>query len=259
MIAVNSLSFSYGADDPIFRDFTWPVERGASRAILGPSGSGKTTLLMLLAGHQQPTAGAILIDDQPVTRPRPETGVILQGHGLLPWATVWQNARLGVRIRTFYGPDGRHAPAGTQVAPASDAGVERWLRRLGLWHLRDKYPAQLSGGQRQRAAIARTLVLEPDLLLMDEPFSALDTPTRADLQDLIMDLQSEEGFTSIIVTHAIDEAALLGQSILVLDNPPIHEPVIVANPGAGRPSFRASDGYAAVCASLRERIGEVVP
>ncbi len=159
---------------------------------------------------------------RPYPAPRPQTGLILQDYGLLPWATVRENITLGLHIREFYGPDGRHAPrleAG-RSAEASAGDVDVWLERLGLASHAAKYPGQLSGGQRQRTAIARTLVLQPDLLLMDEPFSALDAPTRLGLEDLTLQLWQEQRFTFIIVTHTIEEAAYLGQYILVLGQPP---------------------------------------
>ena len=163
----------------IFDKFSWEVQRAESWAVLGPSGCGKTTLLYLLAGLLQPASGAILIDDQPILRPRPKSGLILQDYGLLPWATVQQNCNLGLKIRKYYGADGIHAPNEKQ----SFSVEKNWLHELGLDKFADKYPSQLSGGQRQRTAIARTLSLQPDLLLMDEPFSSLDVPTRENLQE----------------------------------------------------------------------------
>ena len=184
MIQLDHLTYSYGHSTPIFQDFSWEAGRGDAWAILGPSGCCKTTLLYLLAGLRPPTTGRIIIDGQPLERPRPHTGLILQDYGLLPWATVQQNAALGLRVRTFYGPDGKHAPK--NFRPVEN--VKPWLDRLGLASQTDKYPSQISGGQRQRTAIARTLALEPDLLLMDEPFSSLDAPTREDLQNLSLEL-----------------------------------------------------------------------
>jgi NitT/TauT family transport system ATP-binding protein len=178
MIQIELLTYSYPQSPQVFQDFNWQAERGEAWAILGPSGCGKTTLLYLLAGIRFPNSGRVLIDSQPLTRPRPKTGLILQDYGLLPWATVQQNAELGLQIRGFYGPDGKHAPADFRPSLT----VNHWLDRLGLTSLTDKYPGQISGGQRQRTAIARTLALQPDLLLMDEPFSSLDAPTREGLQ-----------------------------------------------------------------------------
>jgi ABC-type nitrate/sulfonate/bicarbonate transport system ATPase subunit len=146
--------------------------------------AAKQPCFTCLAGLQHPTAGQILIDGQPLTRPRPRTGLILQDYGLLPWATVRQNAELGLQVRNFYGADGVHTPQ--DYSPGRD--VTPWLERLGIAPIAEKYPAQISGGQRQRAAIARTLALQPDLLLMDEPFSSLDAVIREDLQALTLEL-----------------------------------------------------------------------
>jgi NitT/TauT family transport system ATP-binding protein len=181
--------------------------------------------------------------------------LILQDYGLLPWATVQENAGLGLRMRRFYGPDEVHAPADDPVADI-DLRVDHWIDRLGLSDARHQFPSQLSGGQRQRTAIARTLVMQPDLLLMDEPFASLDAPTRASLQDLVWVLRREHDLTTIIVTHTIEEAALLGNHILLLKNPPTTKAVIVANTEAGTPGFGESDAYKAVCGQLYKRMGE---
>jgi len=216
MIQLQLLSFGYPQSKPSFDDFSWHVQRGETWAVLGVSGCGKTTLLYLLAGLQFPTAGQIFIDDQPLTRPRPRTGLILQDYGLLPWATVRGNAELGLKVRNFYGADGVHTPQ--DYRPERD--VTPWLERLGIAAIAEKYPSQISGGQRQRAAIARTLALQPDLLLMDEPFSSLDAIIREDLQRLTLELCAEGGITLVIVTHNIEEAAAMGRKILLLREPP---------------------------------------
>jgi NitT/TauT family transport system ATP-binding protein len=163
---------------------------------------------------------------------------------------VQQNAALGQRLRQFYGPDGKHAPP----QPVKVSSVAAWLDRLGLAEQAKKFPGQLSGGQRQRTAIARTLVLQPDLLLMDEPFSSLDAPTRENLQNLILELKNEQGLTLITVTHAIEEAAVLGEKILVLGQPPNRYPVVIDNPQARMPAFRSSSEYAQLCQSLRTQL-----
>ncbi|MGD8553274.1 MAG: ATP-binding cassette domain-containing protein [Anaerolineales bacterium] len=253
MLELRKLDFEYPDGTPVFSRFDWQVQRGEPWAVLGPSGCGKTTLLYLLAGLLKPTSGEILVEGQPLERPRPRTGLILQDYGLLPWATVAENARLGLRVRAFYGPDGRHAPSDENVT-TDIAQVDPWLERLGLLTLKDQYPSQLSGGQRQRTAIARTLILNPDLLLMDEPFASLDVPTRESLQDLILDLWREHALTTIIVTHTIEEAAVLGQKILVLLDPPIHRARIIDNPTAGNPDFRNTEAYRQTVTILREAL-----
>ncbi len=230
----------------------------------------------------------------PRKKNRGKTGLVLQDYGLLPWATVRENVELGLRIRAFYRQDthfdsaadrrprtadrrttasrdeGRKTSSGDEgplratrdgkrsavVGPRSVAGsVDFWLERFGLAEHRNKYPSQISGGQRQRAAIARTLVLEPDVLLLDEPFSALDAPTREDLEQLTLDLQAETKTTTVFVTHNIEEAVFLGRKILVLGNPPHHSPIqCVENPGAGRAEYRDEPAFAQQAHMLREML-----
>lgn len=253
MLSLRSLTFAHPDQPPIFQNFTWKVQRGETWAVLGPSGCGKSTLLYLLAGLLFPQGGEICIDGEHLQRPRPHTGLIIQEYGLLPWATVRQNAELGQRIRIFYGPDGRHVPEDFQPTES----VDPWLDRLGLLPVADKYPAEISGGQRQRTAIARTLSLGPDLLLMDEPFSSLDAPTRERLQNLTLELQLEQNLTLVIVTHAIEEAAVLGERILLLGEPPNTRPQVILNPGMRQANYRESAEYAALCRDLRAQIGRV--
>jgi NitT/TauT family transport system ATP-binding protein len=249
MIRARNLTFGYPHAPPLFQDFNWTVQRGETWTILGPSGCGKTSLLYLLAGLTQPRSGSIEIDGQALARPRPRTGLILQDYGLLPWATVRDNAELGLRVRDFYGPDGTHAPRDHQSADATP-----WLARLGLAEHADKFPSQLSGGQRQRAAIARTLALEPDLLLMDEPFSSLDAITREDLQNLTLSLCAEQNLTLVAVTHAIEEAVSLGRKILLLGAAPNTAARVFENPNAGKSDHRNSEEYRELCVVLREEM-----
>jgi ABC-type nitrate/sulfonate/bicarbonate transport system ATPase subunit len=250
MIQLQSISFAYPHGVEIFQDFDWQVKRGESWAVLGASGCGKTTLLYLLAGLRFPCAGKISIEGQEIVRPRPRTGLILQDYGLLPWANIGQNAGLGMQVRSFYGPDGKHAPV--DFRPTENAAY--WLERLGIADLRDKYPGQISGGQRQRTAIARTLALNPDLLLMDEPFSSLDAPTRESLHSLTLELQTEQNLTLLIVTHAIEEALSLGRRILLLGRPPNRQAVILENPEAGEPGYGNSPRFLSLGQELRSRL-----
>jgi NitT/TauT family transport system ATP-binding protein len=252
LLNLRDLSFAYpGSGTAIFQNFSWRTKRGETWAIIGGSGCGKSTLLYLIAGLQQPTAGQIYIDGLPLTRPRPKTGLVLQAYGLLPWATVWGNVALGLEVRRFYGPDGKHTPP-DELLTDQQARVDHWLKRLGIGHLAHKYPGQISGGQRQRTAIARTLVLNPDLLLMDEPFGALDALIREDLQQLTLELGAERSLTTLVVTHNIDEAVFMGDKILVLTHPPTTHPVVVENPRAGTPGFRQEEAFFHQCNRLRQ-------
>lgn len=256
MITVSSLTFGHPGQHPIFLDFNWHVEKGESWSVVGPSGAGKTTLLYLLAGLKQSRSGIIRINDRVINAPRPETGLVLQEHGLLPWADVEKNIRLGFRIRRFYGPDGKHAPRDFQFSKAYETeSTEYWMQRLGIFELKDRYPFMLSGGQKQRAAIARTLSLQPDLLLMDEPFASLDAPTRETFGHLLLDLEKETGHTRVLVTHNVEEAVTLGQKILVLGKN-THAPTMLANPGYGK-SDHSDDGHFNLkCNEIKALLGE---
>lgn len=252
MIDIHDLTFHYPNGAPVFERFSLSFTRGETWSVIGPSGCGKTTLLYLLAGLRPITGGQILIDGAPLTRPRPRTGLILQDYGLLPWATVRQNVALGLKVRDFYGPDGTHAPRDLPTA----VNVDSWLERLGIAAIADKYLAQISGGQRQRTAIARTLILQPDLLLMDEPFSSLDAVIREDLQRLTLELCAEQNLTLVMVTHAIEEAAVMGQKILVLGQPPNRQARIIANAGSGSPFYRQNPTYHTLTEQLRREIND---
>jgi NitT/TauT family transport system ATP-binding protein len=295
VIDIQDLTFIYpGQTTPLFDHFTWQVERGEFWSVIGPSGCGKSTLLHLIVGVRAPSSGQIAVNGERVPRKknRGKTGLVLQDYGLLPWATVRENVELGLQIRAFYRQDthvdstddrrprtderrttedeGRKTPLGAErplrgtkdgdrsvvVGQPSVAGnVDFWLERFGLAAHRNKYPSQISGGQRQRAAIARTLVLEPDVLLMDEPFSALDAPTREDLEQLTLDLQAETKTTTVFVTHNIEEAVFLGRRILVLGDPPHRPPIqCVENPGAGRAEYRDEPAFAQQAHMLREML-----
>jgi len=250
MIQLQSLTFAYPNSLPLFADFNWQLQRGETWAVLGLSGCGKTTLLYLLTGLKRIKDGRVLIDNRPLTRPRPRTGLILQDYGLLPWATVRENAELGLRVRNFYGADGIHTPQDYRP----ERGVTPWLERLGIQDIADKYPSQISGGQRQRTAIARTLAIRPDLLLMDEPFSSLDAVIRADLQSLTLELCAEGDITLVIVTHNIEEAAAMGKKILLLGTPPHVKARAFENPDAGKEGYRGNQGYLDLCQILRKEL-----
>lgn len=252
MIAIERISFSYTKEKPLFTDFSWTVQPGETWSVLGMSGCGKTTLLYLLAGLLHPDSGSIKILGQTIGRPRPQTGLILQDYGLLPWATVRENAMLGLRLRGFYGPDGTHAP---RDQSSIDTGVvDEWIKRLQIDGVQEHYPSQISGGQRQRTAIARTLALHPDLLLMDEPFSSLDAVISEDLQDLTLQLCREQQITLVVITHSIEEAAVLGQKVLLLSRAPQTKPVIIENPQNAQPNYRYSPDYFRTVNDLRDRL-----
>ena len=258
MIEVTDLTFVYAEGTPVFRGFSWQAQTGEAWAVIGPSGCGKSTLLYLIAGLRQPSEGRLVVDGQPVLRPRASVGLVLQDYGLLPWATVWENVALPMRMGQFYRHKGEttEAPRPYPRPDISPDQVEHWLERLGIADLRDKYPSQISGGQRQRTAIARSLLQQPNLLLLDEPFSSLDALTREDLQRLTVTLRAETGLTTVIVTHIIEEAVFLGQRILVLGRPPNATAYVIENPEACDVDYRGRPTYWTKCAELRGALME---
>ena len=242
---LQDVSFWYREGQPIFQDFSWQITPGDAWAVIGPSGCGKSTLLYLLTGLRQAQAGSVHVDGNAVGKPHPgsATGLILQDYGLLPWATVWDNVRLGLQLRGV--------PRARQ-----EEQVAYWLERLDIAALRGHYPAQLSGGQRQRTAIARTLVFQPNLLLMDEPFNSLDALTRERLQNVVLDLILEHGLTTVLVTHNIEEAVFLGQRVLVLAQPPTAATTIFENAHDDPHAFRSAPAFLTQCTALRTLLGE---
>jgi NitT/TauT family transport system ATP-binding protein len=191
------------------RDLTFRVGRGELVCVVGPSGAGKTTLLRCVAGLLDSTAGRIALDGTPVTEPPPGMAVVFQEYGrsLFPWLTVRRNVELPLREKGV--------PHRDRAAKADAA-----LAAVGLTESADAHPWQLSGGMQQRVAIARAIAYEPAVLLMDEPFAAVDAQTRADLEDLVRGLWRQLGVTVLFVTHDIDESVYLGQRVLVLSNRP---------------------------------------
>jgi len=219
------------------------VETGEPVSVIGPSGCGKSTMLLLAAGMLSPTTGSVLVNGEPVDGPRRTTALILQEYGLLPWKTVGHNAALGLEVRGV--------PAAERRALTA-----RSLAQVGLVEFADAYPGELSGGMRQRLAVARALALDADLLLMDEPLSALDALTREDLQDLLLELWRRRGHTAVLVTHSIEEAVFLGRRVVVLSPRPGRVAEVVDNPEMGEPGFRQSPEFYARCSQLRAVLAE---
>lgn len=183
------------------------IEESEFVALLGPSGCGKSTLLNLLAGFEALTGGSLHFYGNPVTRPGPDRGVVFQEAALLPWLTVWDNVTFGPRVQ--------HLPKTDYEAASREI-----LHLVGLDAFRDALPVQLSGGMRQRVGIARVLVMKPRVLLMDEPFGALDAQTRLTMQQLLLDVWQSLKTTVLFVTHDIDEAILLADRICVMSARP---------------------------------------
>jgi NitT/TauT family transport system ATP-binding protein len=244
MVLIDGLSFAHKEGTPIFLNFNWKISSGERWAVTGPSGCGKTTLLYLLAGLRTPASGKITFTENHLRKGRALTGLILQDYGLLPWATAFENVALGLKIR------GVGKQAVEQI-------TRQWMVELGIDSVASHYPVELSGGQRQRVAIARTLALEPELLLMDEPYASLDTLTRESLLDLTLDIwKKKQPSTMVLVTHNIEEAVYWGSRILVLKSSPIMNAQIIENPLGGSPEYRESAAFTARCRELREALSE---
>lgn len=210
LIEGQGVSIRLGTGDAAFEavqalDFS--IEPGQFVCILGPSGCGKSTLLGALAGHLQPSTGQLKVDGNPVAGPSPSRGMVFQHHTLLPWRTVLDNVAFGLKMQGVPKHE-RHRQA------------LEMLRWVGLEDFAGHWPRQLSGGMQQRAEIARVLINRPRLLLMDEPFGALDALTRSRMQQLLLDIWGRIGTTVVFVTHDIDEALFLGDRILVMGTRP---------------------------------------
>jgi NitT/TauT family transport system ATP-binding protein len=230
MISVDSISQTFDPlDGPVLQDICFDVEDHQTLSIIGPSGCGKTTLLYILAGLIHPTAGRASI---PAPRNDQAGGIafVLQDYGLFPWKTVYQNIELGMKLRKIP----RRIRQDT---------VNRLLQEMELAGLGFRFPSRLSGGQQQRVAIARALAIDPDILLMDEPFSSLDAMTREHLQNLMIDIWNRTRLSFLIVTHSVEEAVFLGRRILVMGGQPGRIQTVVDNPGFGSPAFRMKPGF----------------
>ncbi|EHP86695.1 ABC transporter ATP-binding protein [Methanotorris formicicus] len=179
------------------------VEENEFISIVGPSGCGKSTLLRIIAGLEKPTSGKVLLDGKEVREPSAERGMVFQQYTLMPWRTVLKNVTFGLEIKKI--------PKEEQIKVA-----RKFIKMVGLEGFEDAYPHQLSGGMQQRVAIARTLANDPEIVLMDEPFGALDTQTRAILQNELLKIWQKEKKTVLFVTHSVDEAVYLSDKVVVM-------------------------------------------
>jgi nitrate/nitrite transport system ATP-binding protein len=199
-----------GTTSDVLRDVNLDIAKGEFVSIIGHSGCGKSTLLNIVAGLSDTTKGVVFLDGQAVEEPGPDRAVVFQNHSLLPWLTVYDNVRLAVD-KVFGGAK-------------SKAERHEWtmhqLELVHMGHAKDKRPGEISGGMKQRVGIARALAMQPKVLLMDEPFGALDALTRAHLQDSVMEIHARLGNTVLMVTHDVDEAVLLSDRIVMMTNGP---------------------------------------
>ncbi|MCA1953121.1 MAG: ABC transporter ATP-binding protein [Hyphomicrobiales bacterium] len=199
-----------GQASEVLRDINLVIDQGEFVSIIGHSGCGKSTLLNIIAGLTPVTLGAVLLENREVNAPGPDRAVVFQNHSLLPWLTVYENVKLAVD-KVF---------AGRKSRAERHDWIMANLDLVQMGHARDKRPAEISGGMKQRVGIARALAMEPKILLLDEPFGALDALTRAHLQDSVMDIHARLGNTMIMITHDVDEAVLLSDRIVMMTNGP---------------------------------------
>ena len=194
------------------------VAKGEFVTLIGHSGCGKSTLLNLIAGLTTPTQGALLLGNREIKGPGPERAVVFQNHSLLPWLTCFENVYLGVE--RVFGASDKNAGAPSENKAQLKARTDAALVLVGLTAAAQKRPGEISGGMKQRVGIARALAMEPKVLLMDEPFGALDALTRAKLQDELLAIVAQTQSTVVMVTHDVDEAVLLSDKIVMLTNGP---------------------------------------
>jgi nitrate/nitrite transport system ATP-binding protein len=208
LLELKNVSKSYGvgaSKTDVLSNINLEVNEGEFIAIVGFTGSGKTTLMNMMSGLQFPDSGDVLLHGQPITGPGPDRGVIFQNYSLLPWLSVYKNVKLSV----------------DQVFPKmskaeKDAHIKKYIAMVNLTHAIDKMPSELSGGMRQRVSVARALAMNPEVLLMDEPLSALDALTRGSLQDEIVNIWSKDKRTAILITNDVDEGIIMADRIIPL-------------------------------------------
>jgi nitrate/nitrite transport system ATP-binding protein len=206
-LKVEQLAKAYHADKPVFADVSFEIAQGEFVCIIGHSGCGKTTILNVLAGLDTATSGLCFMDGREISGPSLERGVVFQSHALMPWLTVRQNIAFAVKSRW---PEWK--------TPKVNVHVEKFVALVGLSNAIDKKPSQLSGGMKQRVGIARAFAIQPKMLLLDEPFGALDALTRGTIQDELMGIVRETQQTVFMITHDVDEAILLSDRILLMTN-----------------------------------------
>ena len=240
-------NFSRGAQQTeVLRDITLTIRKGEYVSIIGHSGCGKSTLLNVVAGLTPATRGGVILEGREVDEPGPDRAVVFQNHSLLPWLTVYENVRLAVD-KVF---------AGTKSRAERHAWTMHNLDLVQMAHAKDKRPAEISGGMKQRVGLARALAMEPKVLLLDEPFGALDALTRAHLQDSVMMLHQKLANTVLMITHDVDEAVLLSDRIVMMTNGPAARVGEVLEVPLPRPRKRLEVAANPVYLKCRQRVLE---
>lgn len=246
MIQIKDLSVTYeslGDSCNALRNMNLELSIGETCAIIGPSGCGKSTLLKVLAGIIKEFDGTVEINGEPVMPHKQKIGFIPQNYGLLPWKNVYENICLGIKIKNKKYAEDKEALAVL-------------LQQLGLGGLESRYPRELSGGQQQRVALARAFLLKPDLLLMDEPFSALDAMTREEIQNVFLDVWRKHCVSMILVTHHVEEAVYLGRKIVIMSAFSGTVNTVIDNPLFGVEDIRNHQDFFQLCLTLRKMIKE---
>ncbi|MFW5918790.1 MAG: ABC transporter ATP-binding protein [Halanaeroarchaeum sp.] len=250
-IDVKNVSKRYGTPPDavsVFENLSFAVAESEFVVILGPSGCGKTTLLEMVAGIATPSSGSITVEGSPIDEPSPEVAMVFQNFVLLPWKTVLENVAMGLKVQ-----EGMDREPRERIA-------REWIEKVGLAGNEDSKPKELSGGMRQRVGLARALAVDPKILLMDEPFGALDAQTRDGLQSELLELWSNERKTVLFVTHDIEEAIFLADRILVMSEKPatiVDEMTVdIDRPRYGRRlEIESSEAFERAKARLRSDLG----
>lgn len=224
---------------PVLDNINLQVPDGGICAFIGPSGCGKSTLMKIVAGILQNYRGQVLFRGERIDPKKHTIGFIPQNYGLLPWRRVKENISLGWRVKK-------------KGTPIEQSNWRKLLSRLGIESLLERYPGEISGGQQQRVGLARAFLMQPDILLMDEPFSALDAITREEMQTVFLELWQTYHVTTLLVTHQAEEAVLLGQKIAVLSARPAHVLKVLDNPLFGNPAARREESFIKLENELRQ-------
>lgn len=242
MLQADALEKRFGSET-VLENVSFSLAEEETIAVVGPSGCGKTTLLYMLCGLSAPSSGTVMLDGQPVTKPRSDISIILQDYGLLPWKSVLHNVALGLKVQ------------GVGRRERLDR-AEAVLEEMGIPSKADDYPGTLSGGEQQRVAIARAFVTKPRLMLLDEPFSSLDAMTREKMQGIMLNVWGRRRVPSLLVTHSLEEAITLGRKILVLGGTPASPVACFDNPGFGDPQVKSTEEGFALLREIRSTLEE---
>lgn len=242
MLEIKNLTVSYNSEKKIVNalgPISMEIASGDIYAVIGPSGCGKSTLLHVLSGIIKDYKGLVLLNAEGINPKKHHIGFIPQNFGLLPWKNVQKNCLLSLKIK------------GTTVDSVINERIQYILNKLNIQSLMNRYPNELSGGQKQRVAIARAFIMNPDLLLMDEPFSALDALTREEAQELFIGIWNQYKTTTVFVTHSIEEAIYMGKKIVIMSHCPGTIVEIIDNPLFNTENLRQNEAYLKLSAYLR--------